>query len=134
MTTFNSSMLAFQEEASENETAVCTVLAKSAGTILGQIRYEVKFRAFAFYPAAGASFTHRVLADIDSQLVLMADDWARAKGKRPKAGKVATERCGAVKPGTVMDASQSPWLPRCGRWRGHTGQHKAMGSSETWDA
>ncbi len=127
-------MLAFHEEPSENATAVCTVLAKSAGAILGQIRYEVKFRSFAFFPASGASFTHRVLADVQAQLVVMADDWARANGKRPKAGRVAVERCGAVKPGTIMGDSQSPALPRCGRYRGHSGAHREMGSSETWNA
>ncbi len=126
------------QPAPESDTDVCAVIAKSNGVEVGQIRWYVTFRSYTFFAAAGATFTHRALADIEVQLVSMADEWARVNGKKPRHGKPALgTRCAAVKPGDYQDArNPAKMLPltRCGRMKGHDGQHKALGSNEAWEA
>ncbi len=129
MVTIPSSLLAFVEEEPENDTAVVTVTAKSKGIILGQIRWLRDYRSYVFYPGTETKFGHRALADITTQLVAMMDDWARAAGRKPTHGqsspyKPRQKRCGAARDGEAGS---------CGRWLGHAGPHRQMGSDETWE-
>lgn len=131
-----SDLLRFQEEESENDTAVITVLAKAKGLILGQIRWMRDYRCFMFYPGTETKFNHRALADITTQLVSMMDEWALAAGRKPTHGKTSIykprqKRCG------VIDRCEGAGVVCqriCGKWLGHDGPHRAMGSSETWEA
>lgn len=130
MKTIASDLLRFQEEESENDTAVVTVLAKSKGVILGQIRWFKDYRCYVFYPGMETKFNHRALGDITTQLVSMMDEWAKAAGRKPTHGtsspyRPRARRCNAPGPREYE---------RCGRWLGHDGPHRQMGSTETWDA
>lgn len=133
MRTIPSDLLRFQEEESENETAVITVLAKAKGLILGQIRWKREYRSYMFYPGTETMFNHRALADITTQLVSMMDEWARAVGRKPTHGKTSIykprqKRCNAFRKTPDGGVSQV-----CGRWLGHEGPHRQMGSELTWE-
>lgn len=122
-----SDVLRFVEEEAENNTSIVTVLAKSKGLILGQIRWHVPFRSYVFFPGTETMFNHRALGDITTQLVAMMDEWARAAGRKPTHGETSKYRPRARR---CMAHNGSDAV--CGRWLGHDGQHRAMGSQEAW--
>jgi len=133
MRTIPSDLLQFKEEERENNTAVITVLAKSKGVVLGQIRWFKDYRSYVFYPGSETKFNHRALGDITTQLVSMMDEWAKSAGRKPTHGNLSPykprqKRCMAL--GAALEGDTRP---TCGRWLGHTGPHRQMGSTETWD-
>lgn len=136
MRTIPSDLLRFQEEESENDTAVVTVLAKTKGVILGQIRWFKDYRCYVFFPGTETKFNHRAMGDIAMQLVSMMDEWARAAGRKPTHGKTSIykprqKRCCVI---DSCEAAGVVYTRICGRWLGHSGSHRQMGSDETWEA
>lgn len=136
MRTIPSDTLRFQEEESEHDTAVVTVLAKTKGVILGQIRWDPRWKSYVFYPGTETAFAYRALGDITSQLIAMMDEWARAAGRKPTHGKSSPyrprqKRCNA--PGAPHMTRIGSVPTYCGRWAGHAGPHRQMGSDETWE-
>lgn len=123
-----SSLVIFQQEDSNSETAVVSVLTKSK-LALGTIRWHVPFRSYVFVPAEGRLYAYRVLADITGQIIAMMDDWAKASGRKPTHGKSSPYR-----PRARRCMAQSLSGTTCGRWLGHSEQHRGLGSNETWDA
>ncbi len=127
-----SAIIHCEEQESDGDTAVINVLTKSK-LLLGTIRWHVPFRSYVFVPAEGRLFAYRVLADITSQIIAMMDEWARAAGRKPTHGKSSPYRQRQKRCGMLARVEPSGDV-RCGRWLGHDGPHRPMGSKETWGA
>ncbi len=128
MTTVPSDVLRFVEHETDTDTAIVEVVAKGKGVRLGEIRWTPAWKGYAFYPAADAGFAYRALGDITSQVIAMMDDWAKAAGRKPTHGKSSPyrprqKRCGHINRDMASDRA-------CGRWMGHTGSHRQMGSDD----
>lgn len=126
--------LRFVEHETDRDTAMLEVVAKAKGIHLGEIRWSPDWKGYTFYPATDAAFAYRALAEITSQLIAMMDDWAKANGRKPTHGQSSpyrprAKRCNAVR--TPQDGAAGEI---CGRWLGHEGPHRQMGSEQGWEA
>ena len=133
MRNVSSEFLHFQHEVSDLDTSIVSVLAKRTGAQLGQIRWYAPWRQYVLYPSPQTLFNGRCLADITSQLVAMMDDWSEQKGRKKLHG-VGKFRVRAQKRCGCLARVEPSGEVRCGRWLGHSGPHRPMGSTETWDA
>ncbi len=127
MRNVSSEFLRFDHETTDLDTSVVSVIAKRTSALLGQIRWYAPWRQYVLYPNVETLFNARCLADIQAQLVAMMDEWSKARGEKPSHGVGRfrkQRRCGFKRPEGGV----------CGRWAGHAGSHRQMGSTETWDA
>lgn len=76
-----SPILTFVREPVGGSTALVTVLITRTETLLGSIRWDQKYRQYAFRPGVRTLYTIRALADIQAELQLLMNQWAMKYGR-----------------------------------------------------